>query len=361
MVTIFILYVIQLFLPLTVQAQEIQKANSEEVILGDGSQLSSTEIISETQRNIEEAKALFSMGVEKASQNHWAEAEELFRRSNQIKKRPNCLFNLALSLMHQDRVSESRKIATNLLENIDSTQNAVLYQRIEELLERLQAMNGKLSLFLNPITAKVAIDGIPAEKTGSQLVFILEPGKHYVVASAKGFISSHLEIEIRSNETHELTVFLSAKDLPDNTISPMAATPPFIPPQTIPTHWQGKIPDRSHPSNSLGQWFLGASGGVLLLGAGITTVAAMMKKSEIDDICPNRKKCNEANKEELTGLWNQQEDYFFMSNVLLGIGTASILVSLTWWLFFDGEEPQSQISTIDITRREFTMTLRGSL
>jgi tetratricopeptide (TPR) repeat protein len=68
----------------------------------------------------ERARALFSEGIAKIRDENWREAESDLRRSYELVPRASTLYNLALVIFKQGRLTESLALASELIRMADS-------------------------------------------------------------------------------------------------------------------------------------------------------------------------------------------------------------------------------------------------
>jgi tetratricopeptide (TPR) repeat protein len=82
-----------------------------------------------------QAQSLFNEGVEAGKQEMWAQALDLFRRSQGIVDRPSTSFNIASALMHLDRYEEAVRAFEHFLAIADPDRDAELSRQANERIE----------------------------------------------------------------------------------------------------------------------------------------------------------------------------------------------------------------------------------
>lgn len=140
----------------------------------------------------EEARALFSQGVEAASAERWDEAIDRFQRSFALIERPGTAYNLAVALDRAGRAGEAAEMLETYfrIAPADDSRMAEAQALRTELASRLAT----LTLTVSPEDASVEIDGTPREGSGGVRTYALDPGAHTIVVAADGYATQSINV-----------------------------------------------------------------------------------------------------------------------------------------------------------------------
>lgn len=146
----------------------------------------------EAQTSQEQARALFTRGLEHARDQSWVEALEAFRASAAIHDRASTRLNIASILLRLGRHLEARDELHALR---DGGALATHEQsEVDALLER--ALDGlrSIAVRVHPPEASLTVDGRPVEARGAERRFEVDPGAHRLEARADGYVSEVQEL-----------------------------------------------------------------------------------------------------------------------------------------------------------------------
>lgn len=132
-----------------------------------------------------EARRLFEQGIERADQERWGEAVELFRRSRAIVERPSTIFNLGNALFRLARYQDAIRAFEDYLRVAGPAEED---QRVsaQQLIATARRSLSTLALDVSPADAVVRVDGQIADGTGASRELAIDPGEHTIVVSATG-------------------------------------------------------------------------------------------------------------------------------------------------------------------------------
>ncbi|MRG91023.1 tetratricopeptide repeat protein [Polyangium spumosum] len=193
-----------------------------------------------------QARALFDQGLALSDEGKWAEALEVFRKSDDLVPSISVRFNIAASLRALGRYVEARDSLDGAIADAESNKTPIkpaLKTEIDKLREDVAAKIVRIELRKSPADADVNLDGSPVKLAGDGRVE-LDPGKHVFVISAKG------------HDTTTLTKTLSQEDSVLVLTAPRSAV--VEAPKEKPFYKRG--------------WFWGTVGAVVAGGVAVTVI-----------------------------------------------------------------------------------------
>ena len=281
----------------------------------------------------ERARALFSAGIAKIRDENWREAESDLRRSYELVQRASTLYNLALVVFKQGRLTESLALASELIRMADPARDAKHRQNAATLIERIEQQLSVVEVTVAPADAAITVDGLPAEGVGARRRLIIEPGRHRLGFSRAGYTAESMEMALSSGKERMIDVKLE----PVEPAAPRAAPSPDRPPAA-----QGRsraLPAIEHHSGrSMVPWFIVGAGGALLGAAAVTGVMAKKADDDFVERCPELEDCSP----ELERLQTQAWTLAVATDVLLVSGGVAVLSGLASW-YFTPEPPQGKL------------------
>ena len=282
----------------------------------------------------ERARALFSAGIAKIRDENWREAESDLRRSYELVQRASTLYNLALVVFKQGRLTESLALASELIRTADPARDAKHRQNAATLIERIEQQVSVVEVTVAPADAAIKVDGIPVEGAGARRRLIIEPGRHRLEFSRAGYTAESMEMALSSGKERMIDVKLE----PVKPSAPTAAPKPDRPPAA-----QGRsrgLPALEHDagSRSMAPWFIVGAGGALLGAAAVTGVMAKKADDDFVERCPELERCSP----ELERLQTQAWTLAVATDVLLMSGGVAVLSGLASW-YFASEPPQGKL------------------
>jgi hypothetical protein len=281
----------------------------------------------------ERARALFSAGIAKIRDENWREAESDFRRSYELVPRASTLYNLALVVFKQGRLTESLALASELIRTADPARDAKHRQNAATLIQRIEQQVSVVEVTVAPADAAITVDGHPAEGAGARRRLIIEPGRHRLEFSRAGYTAESMEMALSSGKERMIDVKLE----PLEPSSPPAALRPDRPPAAT-GRSQGPALEHDAESRSITPWFIVGAGGALLGAAAVTGVLAKNADDDFVERCPELEKCNP----KLEPLQTRARTLAVATDVLLVSGGVAVLSGLASW-YFTPEPPQGKL------------------
>jgi hypothetical protein len=282
----------------------------------------------------ERARTLFSAGIAKFRDENWREAEADLRRSYELVPRASTLYNLALVVFKQGRLTESLALASELIRTADPARDARHRQNAATLIERIEQQVSVVEVTVAPADAAITVDGVPAEGVGARRRLIIEPGRHRLEFSRAGYTAETMEMALSSGKERMIDVKLE----PVEESAPTAAPSPDRPPAA-----HGRSPglsasEQDSGSRSIAPWFIVGAGGALLGAAAVTGVMAKKADDDFVERCPRVEDCSRA----LEPLQTRAGTLAVATNVLLVSGGVAVLSGFAWW-YFTPEPPQGKL------------------
>jgi hypothetical protein len=230
----------------------------------------------------EEARRAFDAGLEASRDERWSDAEASFRRSTSLVRRRSSLYNLALSVYMQGRLTDSVSILEETLGDRDVPPDPTYDEYARTLLSRVRSETSRLHLTIAPPAAAVRLDGKAAPGSGTDRSLSIAPGTHRAEVSAPGYVTRSLSIDARAGTELNRTVALD----------PIATDAPIL-----------KKPhpeDDAHASfaTSVAPWIVIGVGGALLAAGAVTGLVAFEGDKDLRGRCPSGTNCDPALKSD---------------------------------------------------------------
>lgn len=221
----------------------------------------------QSERPVDDARALFEQGVRAADAQRWAEAAEAFERSYALVPRPATLRNLGLA----DRSLGRYARAIRELERFLASRTAPppIVREVQRLVDEMRTRVGMLSVTTDPTTASVTLDGDAITPGETQIV---DPGRHLVVATARAYNRAEERFTLAPGERRSVTL----------TLAPAAVTQAVLPTPHAPT------PATQHESVLTRWWFWTAIGAVV---AGGVAASVVLLSSDASPDCGTLGRC----------------------------------------------------------------------
>jgi len=274
-----------------------------------------------------EARTLFTLGVQMAEAERWAEAEKSFARSEALVPRASTAFNRALALYRLGRIREMLLALERFLERSDPVTDARDRSHAESLRQSGQRALATLVLRVSPADATVRVDGEPLGETAgdAERKMAVDPGDHVVTADGPGLEPARVEVSVSAGEQAPVALTLSRR--------PEAAPPaPSMLRSTSP-------PDEGSWTVPLGPLVLTLAGAASLVGAGVTGIIALDLDSRIEAGCTSQDRCYD----DLADDQDRMESLAAGSTWLTVAGIALAGTGITWWLLSPRGEKRAQV------------------
>ncbi|MBL8684027.1 MAG: PEGA domain-containing protein [Myxococcales bacterium] len=152
------------------------------------------------------ARQRFLRGVELIRAGQWSEAIAELEAARDLRATPPVHYNLALAQRAVGRYRASVASLRAFLRTVSSTADPALISQAEQLLQDSSSAVCRLEVSVEPITARVRIDGAPIELGAGAIE--LDPGEHTVTAVADGFANGERRVRLSrgSNSVASLTL-----------------------------------------------------------------------------------------------------------------------------------------------------------
>lgn len=200
-----------------------------------------------------QARALFEQGLALSDEGKWAEALDVFRKSDDLSPSTSVRFNIAASLRALGRYVEARDTLDAAVADADARKAPIkpaLKSEIDKLREEVAGKIVRLDVQKSPTDADITVDGAPAKLATDGRVE-LDPGKHVFVISAKG------------HDTTTVTKNLSRDDTSLTLTAPRGAVTEAPKPKETPFYKRG--------------WFWGTVGAVVAGAAAVTVIVVVTR------------------------------------------------------------------------------------
>lgn len=151
------------------------------------------------------ARSSFEQGVTAMADERYTDALMLFNRSYEIRRAASVALNLGITLRALGRLVEARVRFNEFLEVASTTLRERHGRDVTNFLADISRRIGRVHLTaLEPSSARINVDGRRVAVDENDDVQI-DPGEHRVEASAQGFTSLSLPVQITSGARIELT------------------------------------------------------------------------------------------------------------------------------------------------------------
>lgn len=266
-------------------------------------------------------------GEQLAKDGRYTEAIDAFKAAERIEPRARHSCLIALAYIRRELWPQ----AEIFLEQCESraTQADPVPEWVptakQQLAERLSTVNvAPVSIRVEPATAevKLAVSSFAPDELFDPRLIHLPPGRHVIIATAKGFNDSQKTIEVTDKTPQDVLITM----LPITTPSPDGP-----PPITAPTEPASKVP-----------LFLMGGGGVVVLGA----VASHLfyYKGKREDLAAAGDAGNTAEYNRLLPGYNRART---LTVSLYAVGGATVITGLILKLtVFKGKEAPAQVSVV---------------
>jgi hypothetical protein len=287
-----------------------------------------------TQSEEERARALFSAGIAKIRDENWRAAESDLRRSHELVPRASTLYNLALVVFKQGRLTESLALASELIRTADPARDANHRQNAATLIGRIEQQMSVVEVTVAPADAAITVDGHPAQGVGERRRLIIEPGRHRLEFSRAGYTAESMEMALSSGKERMIDVKLE----PVKPSAPPAVVTPDRPPAVQGQSRGLSAIEHDSRSRSSAPWFIVGAGGALLGAAVVTGVMAKNADDDFVEKCPELEDCNP----KLEPLQTRARTLAVATDVLLVSGGVAVLSGLASW-YFTPEPPRGKL------------------
>jgi len=283
------------------------------------------------------AESLFDDGLKAMKSGHFAEACPKLEESERIDPAIGTLLYLGECYEKTGRTASAwatfREAASAAQAQGETERTRVAGARAD----RLQPSLSKLTLKVVPETAqlptlRVTRDNVVVAKTLFGVAIPVDPGKYRIVASADGYQSHEIEIEVAANgdnKSLEIPALAVSKTPPVAAAGTAAAAGKA----NAQTSTPAQTPEPAEPAGSNGlrtaSYVTGALG-IVSLGIGTYFgVKAISKNNDAKDVCPVANACHDPAGESLT---KDAQSAATVSNVTIAVGAAFVVAGVVLYL-----------------------------
>jgi hypothetical protein len=285
------------------------------------------------------AQALFQEAWQLVDQKRPAEACVLFRRALELKRTPSILNN----------VGRCQQQENDLLGAIATFESSVALAEQQPPGPKreswLEGARRELAA-LQPQVARLALqlprtEGLRLELDGQVVApdaghVYLMPGRHQLMASAPQRQPHSVELQLAAGareayQVPELQPLMSSSPAPASSVEVPVASPP-------PTLAQ-EPPPGAQPSSRTLPWALIGTGSAVVVGGVITGLLASSKEGELDEGCPSGSCPSPATDPGWQGKIDDTRRMALVTDVLWGVGLATLGVGVTLLVLDGGDEP----------------------
>lgn len=254
----------------------------------------------------EPARRLFERGVVAARTGAWTESEKAFSDSARLVERPNTLFNWAIALIHLGRGREAHRVIERWLEVAATSATPAERQEIRELEQLANELSARLILQVEPVGARVALNGVPVPGSGARRSLVLDPGRYVIAVSAPGYTSRRIALELARGRSYESGVSLVFAGADEQAQSKAPSAP--------------KPADAARTKRGALPYVLLAAGSGLIVGGAVTGFFALDADHEVTDACPSLQHCDR----KLESSQRRARNLALATDVMLGLGVVGL-------------------------------------
>jgi serine/threonine-protein kinase len=282
------------------------------------------------------AESLFDDALKAMKSGHFAEACPKLEESERIDPAIGTLLYLGECYEKTGRTASAwatfREAASAAQAQGETERTRVAAARAD----RLQPSLSKLTLKVAAETAqlptlRVTRDNVLVAKTLFGVAIPVDPGKYRIVASADGYQSHEVEVEVAANGDSKN---LEIPALAVSTTPPVAAAGAAAAAASASTQPAAATPQAPAPAaggNGLRTAaYVSGALGVVSLGIGTYFgVKAISKNNDAKDACPDANACHDPNGESLA---NDAQNAATVSNITIAVGAAFVVAGVVLYL-----------------------------
>jgi hypothetical protein len=217
----------------------------------------------------EEARQLFSEGLELAEAERYEEAAAKFRRAYVLRPAPPIAFNFGNALIESGRLVEGIEMMRQVIRDPDAPED--LRDGAEDIVEDAEPRLGQLVVQVSgdPQDAIIAVRGSPLDSTLFGVPVSADPGINEVTATRGREVVTSVEVEVPEGGRAEVSLDVPAP-LPEEPVEPVVVAPPPEEPEDE----GGAI---------VGQWWFWAGIGAVVVGAVILSVVLATSSGGVEE------------------------------------------------------------------------------
>jgi hypothetical protein len=247
----------------------------------------------EAQSARSEYQVTIDRALEEFEARRWEEARTLFQRAHELEPNARTLRAIGMvSFELRDYVSSLVAFESALTDERRPLSNAQR-QEVERLLSDARTFVAAYELEVNPMTATVSVDGLPAVIRDGRL--LLNPGSHDVRIVAEGFEESVVQVDSRGGHSGEIAVVLRLHGRGPTDTEPSELSEPELPVASSPA------PAPRSRGLAIAGWSTLAAGvavGGVSLGLGLKSHSIY---EELEPLCPCPDRTDDIDRGEALG------------------------------------------------------------
>ncbi len=197
------------------------------------------------------ARAWFEQGVGHASRHEWPQAVDALERSRALDERVPTLFNLMLAYDALERPLDVARTVRSFLMRADPARHQAERTRALELEAKAYAALARVRVQGAPPDAQLTVDSAPPVLSADARTILLTPGHHELAASAAGFESGTVTLDVVAGESRVLDMTLT-KSVVDE--AQPAAKPDVITALPTPALHPLPVASESNPPLQFAPW-----------------------------------------------------------------------------------------------------------
>lgn len=284
-----------------------------------------------------EAVKLFKAGRELVKKGAWTEACPLFAQSLAFHRATTTLLNLAQCAEQSGSLLQAKALteeARTLAPQSDPKVRDALFSLAKEQAARIEAKLPWLFVRIDnpPAGMSVLCDGVPIVINQPAPV---DPGQHFIVATAKGFRRAQVVVTANPSQMTELAIPLESESSPR--VGPVVTSPASIerPPSAVAD---------AAPSDGAPTWAWVSGGTGLAMGAAAVffVVDAARAKDRLEESCGTDQLCDPSNADAADDISRNHRSF----GLGIGLGVGSLVALGVSAYGFLRATPPSTTSTV---------------
>jgi hypothetical protein len=228
-----------------------------------------------------EYRSLIDAALEEFARGNWTEAYALFLRAHVLSPSARTLRGLAVCAFEAKQylraIEYMRAALADTRKALDDKQRG----EASSLIDRAQVFVARLGVTVEPVQARVEVDGALATRDAQDRV-LLDPGVHQLTLSLPGYLTETRSVSVSPGDELRLVVQITPAPLPGVAVTSTESSRPT--PTAAPQAPLSATPDAT--TQRTWAW-VSAAGSLVLAGAG-TTMFVLVKDGvhDIGQVCP---------------------------------------------------------------------------
>lgn len=288
-------------------------------------------------KDSDEYRDTIAEALSQYERGYFSEAHASFQRAHALNPNARTHWGLGVTAFEGRRYVEALQELGLALASSNKPLTKSQREASEKLIERARGYVASFRVALSPAEARVVVDGVRTLDATQAKRLLLDPGEHELVASAEGYETLSRRVRVQSGDDKPLELTLkptrSGEPLaqsPAPAPAAVAAASPAAPPAATPA-----APGRSR---SVGPYLVMGTGAAVLVGALVTGILTKGVESDLLEACGESGPCQgDAHDADI----DKGNTLKTTTNVLLGVGAATVAGGLLWFLLDPGSARES--------------------